>query len=352
MKKLYILTLLAFTIACTDKKANPPVDTNTSTDTAASVPSAPSLPVGKFVSTDDPLSNIEFKDGNFIESYEGKVLGTYACNFAPDCTNCAAANSDANDTDEQNSGCFSYSDGGENYCFIIQSMSADAIEYVMLGGRGNTLSYIRSVTRYQPGDQLTALAKSGVVLRQKPDVKSPKLGRVEYGQQVTVSGASGAAYKLEVLPGFTIHGNWAPVRFGEKTGYVFDGFFSKFQAPKDTPFEALMTGAKSTGKTSTNPSKTDKNTAVWLREIETFSNGVKYETLAYEGGSTSIERYPIRLISLTEAYLLLQGMESAKGTWSIDPEDNSLRFDAADELSATILKVENGYVVVEMQTAD
>lgn len=341
MKKISLFALCLFVVACTCKNTNP-------TDGAA----APSLPEGQLVSMDDPASSIEFRDGKFIESYDGKLLGTYAYVFDPACANCSAAFPEGADAGAQGHGCFSYTDAGESFCFIIVDKSADAIEYSMLGGRGNTLRYKRPVARYQTGDLLTVLAKSGVVLRQQPDIASEKIASFVYGQQVTVSGAPGAAFQVEAFPGFSIKGHWVQVSSGDKTGYMFDGFLSKLQAPKESPFETLMAGAKSTGKTSSNPSEKDKNTGMWLKEVETFSNGVRLEMQAYEGGSTSLDRYPSRLVSLTEAYLLLYALQTEKGSWSYDAEHRSIRFDSADELSATILREEGGDVVVEVQVAD
>ena len=205
---------------------------------------------------------------------------------------------------------------------------------------------------YKVGDQLTALAKSGLVLREKPDATSAKITSIASGQKVSILSAPGAAFQLEAFPGFSINGNWVKVSAGGKEGYVFDGLLSSFDAPKETPFESVMKGVKSTKKTTSNPSEKDKNSNMWMQEIETFDNGVTTETQAYEGGATFIQRFPEKLLSLKDAYLLVNALGTAKGKWSKDKKDGSILFESTDGMTATSIKSEAGFIVVEDQTAD
>lgn len=206
--------------------------------------------------------------------------------------------------------------------------------------------------RYKIGDELNVLAKAGIILREKPDAASAKIANIPYAGKVTIADAPGAAFQVEAFKGFNISGNWVKVTSSGKEGFVFDGFISKLSASKDDAFASVMKGAKSIKKENTNPSKTDKNSSVWMLETETFDNGVVDITEAYEGGSSMEIRMPESLISVTEAYLLTNAVETAKGTWSFDAKDGSLNFSSADQMEGIIIKKDGKNVSVEYQTAD
>ncbi len=213
-------------------------------------------------------------------------------------------------------------------------------------------SAVPATSRYKFGDQLNVLVKAGLVLREKPDATSKKISTIPYGQKVTTLETPGEPFQVEPFSGFIITGNWVKVNVGGKVGFVFDGFLSSLEAPKDNPFENIMKNAKSIGKTSTNPQETSPNeSAVWLEEVETFDNGVSVEMQAYEGGSKMIERFPLRLMSLNEAYLLINAF-NPKGKWSSGKTDGSIRFESESGLTATIIKKDGTYVTIEDQTAD
>ena len=206
--------------------------------------------------------------------------------------------------------------------------------------------------RFKAGDQLSVLAKSGIVLREKPDPNGNKLSTIAYGQKVSVVNGNGATFKVEVCKGFDINGNWIKVTAAGKEGYVFDGFLSKLDAPKSDPFETIMKGAKSTAKSSSNPSETDKSSYVWFKEVETFDNGASYETQAYEGGGKMVQRFPSTLITIEEAYLCLNATDKTKGKWSFNTQTGHLEFNSDDEMSGVYIYKEGANVVVDSQTAD
>lgn len=149
MHKLYFTALLTVALACTNTPDKQPTGSNRADSTAAvaspepRAPAATGLPGGKLVSTEDPLSGIEFKDGMFIETYDKAVLGTYTYTYDPGCANCTDAFEEGTGAGDAHKGCFSYTDAGETFCFIIYTHTDNEIEYSMIGGQGNTLHFIR-----------------------------------------------------------------------------------------------------------------------------------------------------------------------------------------------------------------
>lgn len=80
------------------------------------------------------------------------------------------------------------------------------------------------------------LAPSGLNLRQSADPNSAKLDLVPLGGKVTLLTAP-ATKSMSIDQ---LSGGMAKVKYGEKTGFVFDGYLSKFPAPKkalNTPGE-------------------------------------------------------------------------------------------------------------------
>lgn len=80
------------------------------------------------------------------------------------------------------------------------------------------------------------LAPSGLNLRQAADPNSAKLDLVPLGGKVTLI-APPAAKNMSIDQ---LSGGMAQVKYGTKTGYIFDGYLSKFPPPKkalNTPGE-------------------------------------------------------------------------------------------------------------------
>lgn len=75
---------------------------------------------------------------------------------------------------------------------------------------------------------LYVLAPSGLNLRQAADPNSAKLELVPLGGKVTLL-APPAAKNMNIDQ---LSGGMAQVKYGTKTGYIFDGYLSKFPPPK------------------------------------------------------------------------------------------------------------------------
>jgi hypothetical protein len=86
-----------------------------------------------------------------------------------------------------------------------------------------------AVQRYQAGDSLIVLSKSGLNIREKADVKAMVLVLAPCGALVTMEeGTAGAAQTIE-----GIRGAWTRVTYRGITGYAFDGFLGRLRAPEE-----------------------------------------------------------------------------------------------------------------------
>jgi hypothetical protein len=152
-KFIYLIVAFATITSCS---SNQPTENKVAETPAATTPTAPpataetppppasaKFPTGQLVSKDDSKSAIEFKDGQFIETYDKEVMGTYPYNYDPTCANCKKDFPEGTSAGTDHNGCFKYVAQDEDFSFIIYQMTDNLIEYSMIGGRGNTLTYMK-----------------------------------------------------------------------------------------------------------------------------------------------------------------------------------------------------------------
>lgn len=94
---------------------------------------------------------------------------------------------------------------------------------------GLALSSFRTVL-FEDTTTFYVLAPSGLNLRKDVDPNSAKLDLIPLGGKVTLLTAS-TAKNLTVDQ---LSGGMAKVKYGDKTGFVFDGYLSRFPAPKQS----------------------------------------------------------------------------------------------------------------------
>jgi hypothetical protein len=90
----------------------------------------------------------------------------------------------------------------------------------------------KAINEYAIGDNLTVLAANGLTLRDTPNGK--KIDLIPCGKKVLVLAENfkKTSHEVEEFKGFKLKGFWVAVKYGSKTGYVFDGFLSKLPAVK------------------------------------------------------------------------------------------------------------------------
>lgn len=80
---------------------------------------------------------------------------------------------------------------------------------------------------YSKGDELYTYALNGLKLREQPNLNSKVLKVIDFGQKVLITDVVKNEYdeRIEIDK---IKGNWVSINFNEITGFVFDGYLSKF----------------------------------------------------------------------------------------------------------------------------
>jgi hypothetical protein len=104
------------------------------------------------------------------------------------------------------------------------------IAFVLL----QTIGLVAQTSRFKDGETLNVWATSGLNMRDKPDAKATKIAAIPYGAKVVVLPNIGVKipFEVEEFKGFSVKGLWLLVKYGDKEGFVFDGFLSRLPAPK------------------------------------------------------------------------------------------------------------------------
>lgn len=84
-------------------------------------------------------------------------------------------------------------------------------------------------TNYTTNDTLNVFAINGLSIRNQPDLKSQKLGKIDFGKSVIVMEIFNFSKKdtIESRPG-----NWVKISFEKLEGFVFDGYLSSLPVPQ------------------------------------------------------------------------------------------------------------------------
>lgn len=104
----------------------------------------------------------------------------------------------------------------------------------------------KAIRYYHEGDTLYVWAQSGLVLRNEPGFDSKKIETLSYGTMVvtkrrkeidipdaSVDAIPACTYESQNYPGYKISGQWVEITVNGKTGYVFDGYLSKYPPSND-----------------------------------------------------------------------------------------------------------------------
>ncbi len=88
-------------------------------------------------------------------------------------------------------------------------------------------------SRFKEGENLYVWALNGLNMRKLPDAKSDKIAALPYGEKVSVQANIGVivAHEVEEFKDFKVKGVWLLVKYGDKEGFVFDGYLSRLVAP-------------------------------------------------------------------------------------------------------------------------
>lgn len=213
--------------------------------------------------------------------------------------------------------------------------------------------------RYKSGDVLYVYAKSGLVLRDKPDQAGAKIVSVPARTKVDVvdSEPFTVAFSTKEPSGLEIKGHWVKVKALGKEGYLFDGFLLSYKPFVEEDFSSYWNAYSKVKSTTDKPTKSEKGPNYYSYEKTEWENGISYESSGYEGGSNSVLILPKALFTFQEAYVftMLDMWDDAENptTCKYDAAKKMVECNSKDELAFnSIQEKANGDIVVEDSYAD
>ena len=166
------------------------------------------------------------------------------------------------------------------------------------------------------------MATSGLQLRVKPN--GDKIKTIPYRAEVERIGMKTfGTLEVEEVKGLKVKGDWIKVRYKGKEGYVFNGFLTKYNMPKQVKgydyekyssiFDYYLTTTYDKDGDKYNVEKMkdciDENPIhCYMAYTQDYQNGdIKYH---YESTGTSLEEnLTFRDMTLIEAYFLIKAMD-------------------------------------------
>jgi hypothetical protein len=104
-------------------------------------------------------------------------------------------------------------------------------KYFMIWALGMLSFAAQAIGSYAVKDTLYVLGVSGLKLRNSPKLAAGTMTVVPYASQVIVKEITVVNESVEEAPGYFIKGSWVKVGYGNKEGYVFDGYLSSLPPP-------------------------------------------------------------------------------------------------------------------------
>jgi hypothetical protein len=212
-----------------------------------------------------------------------------------------------------------------------------------------TIGLMAQTSRFKDGETLNVWATSGLNMRDKPDAKAAKLVSIPYGAKVVVQPNIGVKipFEVEEFKGFIVKGYWLLVKYGDKEGFVFDGFLSRLPAPIPTEQDlAIQTYLhQQIGEVGSQfniglfDKKLDKyriadtNEKIEEKNIVGFSQKYKFNILLEKGGESS-GNIKITITQLTpyEGYFLVKTYfyNAETDVFTFNKKDKSVNMNVVD----------------------
>ncbi len=217
---------------------------------------------------------------------------------------------------------------------------------------GLTLGQSSFSDSYQPGDKLYVYTRDGLSLREQADPKGKLIEVAAYADELTVL----TDEKPRVsFTSSNIPGAWVKVKHKDKTGYMFNGFLSRLKpminSTKERYREDLYNYLKQEFKL-VKETKTPPESMIRDYLKMELGNGATYEAKDYEGGSTIILRFPIKVITYQEVFLLArlaypEFFVDKKCGYKVDDTNCEV-----DENASLATKKEGGFYLITYGFAD
>lgn len=209
----------------------------------------------------------------------------------------------------------------------------------------------KAIRYYNEGDTLYVWAQSGLVLRDAPELKSKKITSLQFGTIVvpkTHKETVGIEVFIEVIPtciyegqnfsGYKIPGNWVQVSANGKTGYIFDGFLSKYppansQEQEEWKIDSYLTRVFGFAFNIKDMGKTQHGVKL---DCNFYKNGASVQSRGI-GNGISQTTYILPELSLEEGYLIANHFCKLEKNTNRTPEN--------PEESGFYLKVSSPYLL-------
>ncbi|MBS1506450.1 MAG: SH3 domain-containing protein [Bacteroidetes bacterium] len=205
---------------------------------------------------------------------------------------------------------------------------------------------------YKPGDKLYVYSRDGLSLREQADPKGKLISVLAYGTEVIVQADSKPKVSFN---NSNIPGAWVKVKSGNATGYMFNGFLTRFKAmPLTTPEKSseefrsfLIKEFKLSKETKTSPDKI----YVEFNKLD-LANGVTHEYRLYEGGTSTLTSFPSKSFTMQEVFLLSkiaypEFFTQKNCDFKADHIECSL-----DDMTSLDIKKEGSFIVLTFGAAD
>lgn len=162
-----------------------------------------------------------------------------------------------------------------------------------------------SINSYSLGDRLVVWAKSGLNLREGPNIQSKVISKIVFGETVIAQEgkrqyessnnitdkqtlANGKSYLV------TLSGKWLKVKINDLEGYLFDAYLSTIKYEANTSMIGVLTNHKGICNKYLGPYDDG------IRNI--LNDGTYIETWWHDGAGGSIIMIPY--LSIEEAYII------------------------------------------------
>jgi hypothetical protein len=206
---------------------------------------------------------------------------------------------------------------------------------------------------YKTGSTLYVWARSGLNLRSKQDMNGAVLGRVTFGEAVTVVADANAVVPLTYD---NIRGEWVKVKWKDKEGYLFNGYLSRYGvmvADEASPHDGMITYLKKVFRTKSDTETPPDNRTYNIYRKIVFQNGVELEWLAPEGGSAMDVTFPAGVITFQEMYLLARAAYTSFFTAPNKCDYKEGKMSCTDQYEASLdLSKTNGKYLLSWGHAD
>ena len=225
-----------------------------------------------------------------------------------------------------------------------------------------SLTAVSAISKYKAGDKLFVLSTAGLSLREAPDISRAKIMSIKNGAPLVVLKEDLNLYpfSLTEFDGFELAGYWVKVlTWDNKTGYVFDGYLSRYQAPKKVILKEhineqyviaeqyMMVHSKRKGKRVTLPAASEQ----FIHYKQTFVNGASVEVNAGEGYASYTILFD-KMTTFEEAYLIGRALWLDGKPAQVAFDDGIITMSNAENVLVATVSLKNNVPLLTLTSAD